>query len=303
MKGIGSDVDKDSRHRFGRFPPTLLVPCNPIRTPQAKKAEECLPVSTDQAPTYAWLTSVTEGYINLNVLLTMVELTSGSIPASHLLLGAAVLFVAYNIATKVRTNARISKLGARAPVRTSYLPWGIDLAYDVTTHAMKDQIYEMWVGTFAKFARPGLYTVEAGVGERVIMTADPENIKAILATQFKDYGKGEQFRKDWHAFLGNGIFTTDGQLWHNSRQLIRPQFVKDRLSDIEIFEEHAQVLMSKIGQSQEIDTLDLMFRFTLDAATHFLLGHSVDSLQDSRTMFADAFSNAQRVQGMVARVG
>ena len=66
--------------------------------------------------------------------------------------------------------------------------------------------------------------------------------------------------------MGNGIFTTDGQLWHTSRQLIRPQFVKDRLSDIEIFEEHVQVLMSKIGHGQEVDTLDLMFRYTLDAA-------------------------------------
>ena len=100
-----------------------------------------------------------------------------------------------------------------------------------------------------------------------------------------------------------GIFTTDGQLWHNSRQLIRPQFVKDRLSDIDIFEQHSQVLISKIEQSQEIDTLDMMFRYTLDAATHFLLGHSVDSLEVPKTAFADAFYNAQRVQSLIARVG
>ena len=100
-----------------------------------------------------------------------------------------------------------------------------------------------------------------------------------------------------------GIFTTDGQLWHTSRQLIRPQFVKDRLSDIDIFEEHTQVLISKIEQSPEIDTLDLMFRYTLDAATHFLLGQSVGSLEEPKTVFADAFSNAQRVQSIVARVG
>jgi cytochrome P450 len=233
----------------------------------------------------------------------MVELTSGSIPTSYLLLGTAALFVGYVVATRIRTNARINKLGARAPIRTSYAPYGIDMAYDVITAALKDEIYEMWIGMYAKYAGPGRYTVEAGVGERVILTADPENIKAILATQFKDYGKGEAFRKDWHAFLGNGIFTTDGQLWHNSRQLIRPQFVKDRLSDIEIFEKHVQVLMSKIGNGQEIDTVDMMFRYTLDAATDFLLGHSVDSLENPQTLFADAFGNAQRVQSMIARVG
>lgn len=230
-------------------------------------------------------------------------MTGTNISLPHLLLGAGALFVVYNIAARIHKDAQIRRLGARAPVRKSYLPYGIDLAYEVLTNAMKDNMYELWVAMFAKWAGPGRYTLEAGVGERVILTADPENIKAILATQFKDYGKGEAFRKDWHAFLGNGIFTTDGQLWHNSRQLIRPQFVKDRLSDIEIFEEHVQVLMSKIGQGQEIDTLDMMFRYTLDAATHFLLGHSVDSLQNPQTLFADAFGNAQRVQSTIARVG
>jgi cytochrome P450 len=100
-----------------------------------------------------------------------------------------------------------------------------------------------------------------------------------------------------------GIFTTDGQLWHNSRQLIRPQFIKDRLSDLEIFEEHTQILISKIEQSPEIDTQDMMFRYTLDAATHFLLGQSVGSLEKPQAAFADAFYNAQRVQSISARVG
>jgi hypothetical protein len=63
------------------------------------------------------------------------------------------------------------------------------------------------------------------------------------------------------------------------------------------------VLISKIKQSPEIDTLDLMFRYTLDAATHFLLGQSVGSLEETKTVFADAFYNAQRVQSIIARVG
>jgi cytochrome P450 len=233
----------------------------------------------------------------------MVGQTNVNISTPYLLLGVAILFVVYNIAIKLQNNARIRKLGARGPVRTSYLPWGVDLAFDMLSSARKDTIYETWVGMFETWAGPGQYTVEAGVGERVILTAEPENIKAILATQFKDYGKGEAFRKDWHTFLGNGIFTTDGELWHNSRQLIRPQFIKDRLSDIDIFEEHVQVLISKIGRGQGIDTLDMMFRFTLDAATHFLLGESVDSLQNPQQLFADAFGNAQRIQSMIARVG
>ncbi|KAF1937855.1 cytochrome P450 [Clathrospora elynae] len=233
----------------------------------------------------------------------MIEFKSTYFSTPYFLGAVAILYVSYTIAQRLYTDARIRKLGARAPIRKTYFPYGLDMAYDVVVYAFHDKTYEMWVDMFQRWCTPGHYTIEAGIGDRVVLTAEPENIKAILATQFKDYGKGEEFRKDWHTFLGNGIFTTDGQLWHNSRQLIRPQFVKDRLSDIDIFEEHTQVLISKIGQNQEIDMLDMMFRYTLDAATHFLLGQSVGSLEEPQTVFADAFANAQRIQGIVARVG
>lgn len=40
---------------------------------------------------------------------------------------------------------------------------------------------------------------------RLVLTADEENIKAILATQFGDYGKGAQFNSEWHDFLGDSM--------------------------------------------------------------------------------------------------
>lgn len=173
--------------------------------------------------------------------------------------GLFVFYVVYNTTCKVIQNRKIRRLGARAPIRTTYYPYGLDIVYEVVTHMLRDENYELWLKMFDTWGRGG-HTVEAGSGERVILTAEPENIKAILATQFKEYGKGEKFRQDWFTFLGNGIFATDGTLWHNSRQLIRPQFIKDRLSDIDIFEEHVKVLIGKLGESSEVEVLDMMFR-------------------------------------------
>jgi cytochrome P450 len=157
------------------------------------------------------------------------------------------------------------------------------------------------------------WTVEAcPVGRRVVFTADPENIKAILATQFNDYGKGEPFHNEWKDFLGDSIFTTDLDMWHDSRQLIRPQFIKDRVSDLGIFEAHIQILINQIKtkglkldgtQGKELEVSDLFFRYTLDAATHFLLGRSVDSLEIQEQEFAEAFSEAQRIQNIITRAG
>ncbi|RDL34659.1 uncharacterized protein BP5553_07787 [Venustampulla echinocandica] len=157
------------------------------------------------------------------------------------------------------------------------------------------------------------YTAEGKPGgRRVVFTADPENIKAILATQFVDYGKGKPFHDEWKDFLGDSIFTTDLDQWHDSRQLIRPQFIKDRVSDLAVFEEHVQKLISEMvkagrtldgRQGQPFDVSDLFFRYTLDAATHFLLGNSVNSLDNPEEQFAEAFSEVQRVQSIITRAG
>ena len=95
----------------------------------------------------------------------------------------------------------------------------------------------------------------------MVFTADPENIRAVLATQFGDYGKGEPFHEDWNDFLGDGIFTTDGQQWSESRNLLRPLFIKTRVRDFDIFERHSEKLISMIGgQGQEVDISDLFYR-------------------------------------------
>jgi cytochrome P450 len=160
--------------------------------------------------------------------------------------------------------------------------------------ARKHKNLEQWRDMLAELSTD---TAEGRIaGRRILFTADPENIKAILATQFGDYGKGEPFHREWKAFLGDSIFTTDGHLWHDSRQLIRPQFIKDRVSDLHVFESHMQTLFRAIanggaldgenqpvdieaGNGKPVDISDLFFRYTLDSATDFLLGYDVKSLR------------------------
>jgi len=52
-----------------------------------------------------------------------------------------------------------------------------------------------------------------------------------------------------------------------------------------------------------IDISDLLFRYTLDAATHFLLGRSVGSLELPEQPFAAAFSVVQHTQSIISRAG
>jgi cytochrome P450 len=170
---------------------------------------------------------------------------------------------------------------------------GIDIVAKQVEATMKYKNLE----SFLDVMRPSTnFNVEGRLlGRRIVFTADPENIKAILATQFSDYGKGEPFHREWKEFLGDSIFVTDGKVWQASRQLLRPQFSRERVSDLHTFETHLQTLFKAIanggalngpdhnvdieaGNGKPLEISDLFFRFTLDASTSFLLGKDVGSL-------------------------
>ena len=226
-------------------------------------------------------------------------------PLSSLIALCVVFPLVYFTIVDVINHRAIRKLGAFAPVVRSRLPFGIDTAIRSVSHSKSNTDSKFWDWLFTWSPNENSKTIEVTLArDRFIFTADPDNIKAILATQFDDYGKGEPFHEDWKDFLGDGIFTTDGELWHNSRQLIRPQFVKTRVADLDIFEQHVQRLLSKLdGRGEKVDISALFYRFTLDTATDFLLGKSVDSLDQPETPFADAFNEVQRVQNLISRSG
>lgn len=54
------------------------------------------------------------------------------------------------------------------------------------------------------------------LGRTFISTIEPENVKAILATNFKDFGLGQR-EEAFGPLLGKGIFTSDGAHWEHSR--------------------------------------------------------------------------------------
>lgn len=138
----------------------------------------------------------------------------------------------------------------------------MDIAWTSLRYIMNNKVMDFWELLFTQ-APAESRTIELTMArQRYIFTADPENVKAILATQFEEYGKGETFHNVWKDFLGDSIFTTDGEQWKKSRNLIRPQFIKSRVSDLDIFEKHVNILMSQIGgRGQGVDISALFYRY------------------------------------------
>ena len=112
----------------------------------------------------------------------------------------------------------------------------------------------------------------------------------------------ENVYTDFKCVFRHGIFTTDGAQWQHSREMLRPNFVRNQVADLETFETHVQHLLKVIPRdgSTAIDLQASFFRLTIDSATEFLFGESTNCLVDNDTPsslenseFASAFERSQ----------
>lgn len=160
-------------------------------------------------------------------------------------------------------------------------PAGIDLVTRMFEADKRNQVPNEFEKIFEEM--PTATTMQQFFfGDRILNTVDPKNIQALLATQFNDFEIGPTRRGNFFPLLGNGIFTADGKGWEHSRALLRPQFARDQVGDLELEENHVQNLFKHLnidaaGWTQEVDLQPLFFRLTMDSATEFLFGESTNS--------------------------
>lgn len=99
--------------------------------------------------------------------------------------------------------------------------------------------------------------------------------------------------------FGHGIFNTDGATWYHSRQLLRPVMKKNNLAPLmRMMERHFQIMLESIQVNQSkqsaakkdgtLDLQPLLFAFTMDTATDFLLGRSTHTLDPNRSSEREA---------------
>ena len=127
--------------------------------------------------------------------------------------------------------------------------------------------------TRKRFIELGTNTVQLAVlGQRVIVTSEPDILKTVLALEFKSFCLPDGRKKIMVPFLGEGIFTTDGIAWQHSRDMLRPIFVRSQLvEDLEMFERRVNHLIEAIPKDHStVDLQTLFFRFTLDLGTCFI---------------------------------
>ena len=142
-----------------------------------------------------------------------------------------------------------------------------------------------------------------------IQTIEPDNLKTMLALNFKDYSLGDRRINAMLPFLGSGIFSTDGAAWQHSREMLRPNFTKSQVADLTTFEIHVNQLIKNLPRNgSTVDLQELFFQLTMDSGTEFLFGESTNCLGNGTApgpnmKFAECWNRGQEAVAERSRSG
>lgn len=197
-----------------------------------------------------------------------------------IIVGLIVAFVLfYDVSLKAIYLFKAKRAGVR-PV-AMYLNWplGIRNLYMFLKTTKNRTALEQTVVNFRK-KKERTFAMEI-LGMMNVVTRDPENVKAILATDFKSFDLGLR-EPQLSYFLGSGIFTLSSHGWKHSRTLLRPQFTREQVAQIDSLRRHAASLEKILDKGEFVNIQHLFHQLTMDTATEFLFGESVDSLDNSQ---------------------
>ncbi|GAO16328.1 uncharacterized protein UV8b_05646 [Ustilaginoidea virens] len=180
--------------------------------------------------------------------------------------------------------------------------FGLDHLLEIKEAAANHRVLECWHKRhFVEYGHTFQMNL---VGNDIIMTREPENIQAILATKFHDFEIGERRRIISKKFAGVGFLNADGHVWQLARALARPGFMKSQIN-LDMFEKHLNVWFCSLpNSSSPVDFQQWAFRYTLDVASDFLFGSSPGILSAGATETARKFAWAFDVgtEGIAQRI-
>jgi enediyne biosynthesis protein E7 len=121
----------------------------------------------------------------------------------------------------------------------------------------------------------------------------PDHAKHVLADNASNYHKGMGLAQARHRILGEGLLTSEGDLWRRQRRLIQPAFRRDRLAGFTgVVTDVGEALVGRLRDRTDatIDIADEMTRLTMgilgrtlldtDLAPFRVLGPSFEVAQD-----------------------
>ncbi|KAI1122066.1 cytochrome P450 [Nemania abortiva] len=212
---------------------------------------------------------------------------------TKILISVLLFLIIVRLLNNRSKQSRIRQLGDLAYIVPSRFPLGLDLAFKASLYMCKHDFVSWTSRLLENNGRTFEMTM---LDTRLVFTDHPENIKAIMSTQFAQFGKGENIHKAFENVLGDSIFSTNGKRWLENKNLLRPYLAKLRPTDDSAIEHHVQMLLQHIPtDGRSVQIYDLIERYQLDVFTDIFLGKSANSLNEAHQPFRNSFDRLLRL--------
>jgi cytochrome P450 len=137
---------------------------------------------------------------------------------------------------------------------------------------------KLWTDRLALFADAAAEygdVVRFAIGPKTVYFFNhPEHAKHVLADNAANYHKGMGLAEARRRILGDGLLTSEGQLWRSERSLIQPAFRRDRLARFaDAVTDAGQELVGRLRAQagQTVDVAEEMTRLTMSVLGAVLL--------------------------------
>jgi cytochrome P450 len=112
----------------------------------------------------------------------------------------------------------------------------------------------------------------------------PEDVKRVLLANHRNYTKGEGMDRV-KILLGNGIMTSEGDLWRRQRRMMQPAFhrrVLERFAELirEVNDQYARRWEEKAARREAINLTDDMSAMTLQIVLGSIFGSDLARLEN-----------------------
>ncbi len=123
------------------------------------------------------------------------------------------------------------------------------------------------------------YAPAKGVGLYVLR--HPDHLNEVLVERAADYGKTHTAFEQINKFVGQGLLTTDGEVWRRQRRMVNPAFGKKRLAGYaEVMAEEARRELDRLRPNEPQNLSRAMMDLTLGVVCRALFNHDVRGQTD-----------------------
>ena len=118
--------------------------------------------------------------------------------------------------------------------------------------------------------------------KQIHLLVEPDHIRQVLTVKAAKYVKGISYASLSHL-LGDGLLTSDGELWHRQRALIKPAFSRQHTVDeIPLMAECGNRLLNRLdakaNRGVAFDIVPELMSFALDVVCRAAMGSDVNHL-------------------------